>query len=101
MCVRARTSPTGRSQTTRAASAADGEAERGERVLEQQILLEAIAAAAALHELVLERVEIEPHGHAGERVEILERNRERVMRLQRAQRLERRAARARVTDALQ
>ncbi len=60
MCVRARTSPAGRSQTTRAASAATSKPSAREHVLEQQVLLEAVAAAAAVHELALERGEVEP-----------------------------------------
>ena len=77
------------------------EPERAEHVVEQEVLLEAVAAAAAVHELALERRQIEPDGPTDERVEVLERNRERVQRLQRAQRLERRGARPRVADALE
>ena len=74
MWVRARSSPAGRSQTTRAANAVTVEAERTERVLEQQILLEAVAAAAALHELALERARgraarVGPRAYRGSRTE--------------------------------
>ena len=53
-------------------------------MLEQQVLLEAVAAAAALHELALERSEIEQHGSARERIEVLEWNGLRVALLQTA-----------------
>ena len=52
----------GRSQTTRAASAVTSNPSTREHMLEQQVLLEAVAAAAALHELALERSEIEHMG---------------------------------------
>ena len=79
----------------------DVEPEHAQHVLEQQVLLEAVAAAAVLHELALERVEIEQHGSARERIEVLEWNGLRVALLQAAQSLEGRGTRPRVADAFE
>ena len=81
--------------------AGDAKAERIECRLEQQVVLEAVAAAPAAHELLLQRGKIEPHRTAQEGIEILERNRQRVAQMERAQRLQRRRARSAVADAPQ
>ena len=98
MCVRGRVTPSGWFQTTRG-EAGDARAERVERGLEQQVVLEAIAAAPVAHEFPLQRRLIEPNGPAQERVEILERDRQRVPKVERAQRLQRGRARTVVADA--
>ena len=79
----------------------DVEPEHAQHMLEQQVLLEAVAAAAVLHELALERIEIEQHGSARERIEVLEWNGLRVALLQAAQRVEGRGTRPRVADAFE
>ena len=59
---------------------------RDENLREQAVLLEAIAAAPLKDELCLQRSKIERHRPAHEGVEILERNRRRVKRMQRPER---------------
>lgn len=50
----------------------DLRAERLERRLEQQVLLEAVAAAAGVDELARERVWLQRHGDPDQRIEVLE-----------------------------
>src|SRR5262249_24107810 len=76
----------------------DLEAERIERRPEQDVVLEAVAAAAVAQELLLQRRQVEPDRTAQERVEILERDRERMPEVEAAQRLQRRRARSAVAD---
>src|SRR6185437_9508282 len=67
----------------------------------QQILLEAVAAAPGMHELLLEGSQIQARGPPQQRIEVFERNRERVPEVDRAQGLEYRCARTGVADALE
>ena len=73
-------------------------ADRFERKQEQAILLEAVAAAAALHEFVLERGGRELDGTALQHVEILERNGLDVRLDDRVQHIECRLGRTVVAD---
>ena len=70
-------------------------AERLERSLEQGVLLEAVAAAAPGHELLLQRAELETDRPAEQDVEVLERDRRDVRLVQSGERLLRRTGRAR------
>ncbi len=55
---------------------------------EQRILLEAIAPATFLYQFLLERLEVQAHRPPQERIEVFERDRECVMQMYPAQRVE-------------
>ncbi len=76
----------GEFQRTRAAERRHPEADRLERRPEERILLEAIAAAPAVHELLLHGSEVEPHRPPEQRIEALERDRIDVPRIERRKR---------------
>ena len=65
---------------------------------EEEILLEAIAATAVAYQLLLERVGVEADRPSQQRVQVLERNRLRMVKVDGAERIERRGARAGVAD---
>src|ERR1700759_787657 len=79
----------------------DREADRLQRALEQLVLLEAIAAATAIDELLLHRLQIDMHRTPQQRIERVERDRIDLRGLQRRQGLEIRGRRPAVTDARQ
>ena len=77
----------------------DVEPDRLEHEQQQAVLLEAVAAAARLHELSLERRRRQLDGAAGQDVEVLERNRLDVRLHDAVQRRKRRLDRTVVADA--
>jgi len=77
---------------------ADCKAHRFQRMHEQQIVLETVAAPAVRHHLVLQRCEVEPYRRAQQRVDIVERNRLRMLPVQRRERVERRIERTAIAD---
>lgn len=68
---------------------------------EQQILFEAITAAANEHQFVLQRSAVQQYRPARQRVQVLERDGLRMQDMQLAQGVERRRARSGITDALE
>src|SRR5690606_8360767 len=68
------------------------------RMHEQEVLFVAVAAAAGLHELVLQRLHVEPDRPAEERIEVFERDRSRMRLVHRLQHGERRLARPLIAD---
>ena len=77
------------------------EAELFERVREQRVLLEAVAAAFAGDQLRLQACNVEPDRNTEQNVEIFEWNRRRVRTMQRIEHCTRRRQIARVTDPAQ
>jgi hypothetical protein len=75
------------------------EAEREEHVQEVAVLLEAVTAAARVHQLVLDRGRIEIDAAPEQDVEVLERDARHVRARERVQGLQRRRARTGVADA--
>jgi len=78
----------------------DDKPEMGQRVGEQRVLLEAVAAASAIEQLGNDRRQLDVDRLATNRIEILERNGQRMERVDGAQNIERCFTRAGVTDAL-
>lgn len=75
------------------------EADRDQRRPQQQVLLVAIAAAPALDQLALQRIQVQPRRLAAEGIEVLEGDRRRVPPHQRLQRPEVGRHRAVLADA--
>ena len=79
--------------------AGNAEAERAQDLQQHAVVLEAIAAAPRLDQLVLQQFDVEPDRQPQQRIQILERDRLRMQELDRAQRLQRRCARPVIADA--
>ena len=69
-----------------------------ERGGEERILLEAVAAATLVNQLLLDRWKIKPHSQTADHIEVLEGYGDRMERAQGTQDGERRLAFSRVTD---
>jgi hypothetical protein len=81
--------------------ARDAEADALERMLEQEIVLVAIAATSLRHQLLLQRADIERHGPVQQRIQVLERDFLRVQAMDLAQRVQLRRRRSAVADAFE
>jgi hypothetical protein len=75
------------------------ELERSKGVIQEEVLLEAVAAAPIAHQLLLQRGGIEANRPSEQGIEVLERNRPRVARVNLLEGADRRRARAREADA--
>jgi hypothetical protein len=68
---------------------------------EKPVLLEAIAAPPVMHELLLKRLDVQPHRPSQQWIQILERNRLGMPRVNTAQDVECRRALPRVADSVE
>src|SRR4030095_13415453 len=79
----------------------DAEADALESMLEQEIVLVAIAATSLLHELLLQRADVERQRPMQERIQILESDFLRMQAMNLAQRFQLRRGGSAVADALE
>jgi len=81
--------------------AGNGEPDGAERLHDQQVLLEAVAAAPALDDFAVQGFDVELDRTSEERVEVLEGDGRRMQAMQRTQHLECRRDRSAIADAVE